>query len=56
MIWDNYGYCKELFWLTPNILVFLDTMTDYIWIYNVVEHNPIYIFTGYSKFKKFFQN
>lgn len=52
---SSWGYCKELFWLTPSILVFIDTTTDYIWIYNINNNNPLYIFTGYSKLKKFFK-
>ena len=50
-----WGNCKELFWLTPNILVFIDTMTDYIWIYDTYNQSSIYIFTGYAKLKKFFK-
>ena len=52
---NSWGFCKELFWLTSNILVFIDTVTDYIWIYNTDNQNPIHIFTGYSKIKKFFK-
>ena len=50
----NWGNCKELFWINNSILVFLDTVTDYIWIYDIYNQNPIYIFTGYAKIKKFF--
>ena len=50
---SNWGNCKELFWI-GNILVFLDTVTDYIWVYDYYNQSPIHIFTGYSKFKKFF--
>lgn len=50
-----WGYCKELFWLN-NILVFIDTMTDYIWIYDFENQNPIHVFTGYSKIKKFLKS
>lgn len=49
-----WGYCKELFWI-GDIIVFIDTMTDYIWIYDFDNQNPIYIFTFYSKIKKFFK-
>ena len=49
-----WGYCKELFWI-GDIIVFIDTMTDYIWIYDFNNQNPIHIFTFYSKIKKVFQ-
>ena len=48
---NTWGNCKELFWLTNNILVFLDTTTDYIWIYNVDTNYPIHIFTFYKTIK-----
>ena len=51
----SWGNCKELFWLTNNILVFIDTMTDYVWIYDTYNQSPLYIFTGYSKIKNFFK-
>ena len=51
----SWGFCKELFWLTSSILVFIDTATDYIWIYDTKNQNPIHIFIGYSKIKKFFK-
>ena len=35
----SWGNCKELFWI-GNILVFIDTMTDYIWIYDYNNQNP----------------
>ena len=50
----SWGNCKELFWI-GNILIFVDTMTDYIWVYDYNNQNPLYIFTGYSKLKKFFK-
>lgn len=52
---NSWGNCKELFWISPNILIFLDTMTNYIWIYDYSNQNPIHIFTGYAKLKKFFK-
>ena len=51
----SWGNCKELFWINPNILVFIDTMTDDIWVYDYNNQNPLYIFTGYSKIKNFFK-
>ena len=48
---NTWGNCKELFWI-GNILVFLDTTTDYIWIYNVVDNYPIHIFTFYKTIKR----
>ena len=35
---NTWGNCKELFWL-GNILVFLDTTTDYIWIYDYANNS-----------------
>ena len=51
----SWGNCKELFWLTNDILVFIDTITDYIWVYDTYTQNPLYIFTGYAKIKNFFK-
>ena len=51
----SWGNCKELFWLTNDILVFIDTMTDYVWIYDTYNQSPLYIFTGYAKIKNFFK-
>ena len=51
----SWGNCKELFWISPNVLVFLDTMTNYIWIYNVETHQPLIIFQGLAKLKKIFR-
>ena len=55
MNWNSYGNCKELFWLTNDILVFIDTMTNYIWVYDYNNQSPLYIFTGYAKIKNFFK-
>ena len=30
-------------------------MTDYVWIYDTYNQNPLYIFTGYAKIKNFFK-
>lgn len=49
---NTWGNCKELFWLTNNVLVFLDTTTDYIWIYDYTNNNPIYILRFYKKIKQ----
>lgn len=51
---SGWGNCKELFWF-GNILVFLDTTTDYIWIYNYTNNNPIYILKFYKKLKQIFK-
>ena len=55
MNWNSYGNCKELFWISPQILVFIDTMTNYIWVYNVETHQPLLIFQGLAKLKKIFR-
>ena len=52
---NTWGNCRELFWISNNVLVFLDTTTDYIWIYNIKTNNPIYIFTFYKTIKSFFE-
>ena len=50
---NTWGNCKELFWLNNTILVFIDTTTDYIWIYDTLNNNPIHIFTFYKTIKRF---
>ena len=48
---NTWGNCKELFWI-GNILVFLDTTTDYIWVYDYANNNPIHIFRFYKTIKQ----
>lgn len=51
---NSWGNCKELFWI-GNILIFIDTITDYIWVYNVETRQPLIIFQGLAKLKKIFR-